>query len=145
MHAYTISFQCFTAGSKQWNKANKKCTVIGRDEIRGICKKKWQWGFPGRPVVKNPPANAGDTVLTPDLGGSHMPQRTKPVCHSYWGCALQPGSSSPTQARLPWSPCSARREATTMRSPPTQLESSPWLRQLGKDLEATEDPEQPTK
>ena len=27
--------------------------------------------FPGGPVVKNPPANAGDTGLIPGLGRSH--------------------------------------------------------------------------
>ena len=30
-------------------------------------------GFPGGAVVKNPPANAGDTVSSPGLGRSHMP------------------------------------------------------------------------
>ena len=31
-------------------------------------------GFPGGMLVKNPPANAGDTGSTPGLGGSHMLQ-----------------------------------------------------------------------
>ena len=31
-------------------------------------------GFPGGAVVKNPPANAGYTGSSPDLGRSHMPQ-----------------------------------------------------------------------
>ena len=31
-------------------------------------------GFPGGSVVKNPPANAGDMSLLPDLGRSHMLQ-----------------------------------------------------------------------
>ena len=31
-------------------------------------------GFPGSAVVKNPPANAGDTGLSPGLGRSHMSQ-----------------------------------------------------------------------
>ena len=31
-------------------------------------------GFPGGVVVKNPPANAGDTGLSPGPGRSHMPQ-----------------------------------------------------------------------
>ena len=31
-------------------------------------------GFPGGAVVKNPPANAGDTGLSPALGRSPMPQ-----------------------------------------------------------------------
>ena len=29
--------------------------------------------FAGGPVVKNPPANAGDVGSTPGLGGSHIP------------------------------------------------------------------------
>ena len=32
------------------------------------------WGFPGGTVVKNPPANAGDTGLSPGPGRSHMPR-----------------------------------------------------------------------
>ena len=32
-----------------------------------------QQGFPGGTAVKNPPANAGDTGSSPDLGRSHMP------------------------------------------------------------------------
>ena len=35
---------------------------------------KLDWDFPGGAVVKNPPANAGDTGLSPDLERSHMPQ-----------------------------------------------------------------------
>ena len=31
-------------------------------------------GFPDGAVVKNPPANAGDTGSSPGLGRSHMPQ-----------------------------------------------------------------------
>ena len=30
--------------------------------------------FPGGAVVKNPPANAGNTGLSPGLGRSHMPR-----------------------------------------------------------------------
>ena len=33
-------------------------------------------GFPGGAVVKNPPANAGDTGLIPGPGRSHMPRST---------------------------------------------------------------------
>ena len=35
-------------------------------------KNKCWMGFPGGAVVKNPPANAGDTGSSPGLGGSHM-------------------------------------------------------------------------
>ena len=41
------------------------------------------WDFPGGAVVKNPPANAGDTGSIPGLGRSHMPRKTKPVHHNY--------------------------------------------------------------
>ena len=34
-------------------------------------------GFPGGAMIKNPPANVGDTGSTPDLGRSHMPQNQK--------------------------------------------------------------------
>ena len=49
-----------------------------------------QSGFPDGSVVKNPPANAGDMGSIPDLGRSHMPRATRPVCHNYWACALEP-------------------------------------------------------
>ena len=32
------------------------------------------WDFPGGAVVKNPPANAGDTGSSPGPGRSHMPR-----------------------------------------------------------------------
>ena len=32
------------------------------------------WGFPGGAVVKNLPANAGDTGSSPGPGRSHMPR-----------------------------------------------------------------------
>ena len=38
--------------------------------------------FPGGAVVKNPPANAGDTGVISDLGRSHTPQSSE-------ACALQ--------------------------------------------------------
>ena len=31
------------------------------------------WGFPGGAVVRNPPANSGDTGSCPGPGRSHMP------------------------------------------------------------------------
>ena len=39
-----------------------------------LCLKRGLWDFPGGAVVKNPPANAGDTGLSPGLGRSHMPR-----------------------------------------------------------------------
>ena len=40
----------------------------------GVFKKEKEEDFPGGPVVKNPPANAGDTGSIPGLGRFHMPQ-----------------------------------------------------------------------
>ena len=34
----------------------------------------WEAGLPGGSLVKNPPANAGDTGSIPDPGRSQMPQ-----------------------------------------------------------------------
>ena len=45
-------------------------------------------GFPRDSVVKNLPANEGDTHLIPGAGRCRGP--TKPVCHNYWACALDP-------------------------------------------------------
>ena len=39
----------------------------------GKLTKSEEMGFPGDAVVKNPPANAGDTGSSPGLGRSHMP------------------------------------------------------------------------
>ena len=49
-------------------------------------------GFPGGAVVKNPPANAGDTGSSSGA--------TKPVQHNYWACALEPTSHN-YWARVP--------------------------------------------
>ena len=38
-----------------------------------IIKKTTKRDFPGGAVVKNPPANAGDTSSSPGPGRSHMP------------------------------------------------------------------------
>ena len=41
----------------------------------GKCKSELTPGdFPGGTVVKNPPANAGDTGSSPGLGRSHVPR-----------------------------------------------------------------------
>ena len=64
--------------------------------------------FPGGAVVKNPPANAGDTGLSPGLGRSHMPRSNKaraPQLLSLRSRAHEPQLLSPhataTEARTP--------------------------------------------
>ena len=78
-------------------------------------------GFPGGAVVKNLPANAGDTGLSPGLGRSHM-------LRSNW--ARKPQLLS---LRV-WSLCSATGEATIVRGPRTAMKSGPRLPQLEKAL-----------
>ena len=54
---------------------------------------------------------------------------TKPMHHNYWACTLEPTSHNywahAPQLLKPACPCSATREATTMRSPHTATKSSP--------------------
>ena len=63
------------------------------------------WDFPGSPVVKNLPANAGDTGLVPGPGTKilHAEEQLSP-------CAAT------TEARMPESLCAAG-ESIAMRSP----------------------------
>ena len=42
--------------------------------VHGKCLINVCWGFPGGAVVKNLPANAGDTGSSPGPGRSHMPR-----------------------------------------------------------------------
>ena len=75
--------------------------------------------FPGGRVVKNPPANAGDTDSSPGLGRSHMPW-------SNWACAPQLLSLRST-ARDPQllSSCAATTEARAPRAHVLQQEKPP--------------------
>ena len=47
---------------------------MGLQEPRRWELKSVSWGFPGGAVVKSPPANAGDTGLSPGPGRSPMPR-----------------------------------------------------------------------
>ena len=49
----------------------------------GRCKKERVRDFPGGAVVKNLPANAGDTGSSPGLGRFTRCGATKPVRHNY--------------------------------------------------------------
>ena len=62
------------------NIKNEKEGITGDcTDIKNIIRK----DFPSGPVVKNPPANAGDTGLIPGPGRSLMPQSDMPMCHNY--------------------------------------------------------------
>ena len=51
-------------GKKQINNQDERLNSYNKDVL----------GFPGGTVVKNLPANAGDTGSSPGLGRSHMPR-----------------------------------------------------------------------
>ena len=48
---------------------------------------KVSWDFPGGAVVKNLPANAGVTALSPGPGRSHIPHAAER--HNYWACTAE--------------------------------------------------------
>ena len=81
-------------------------------------------GFPGSSVVKNPPANAEDTGSPLIWADPTGPRATKPTRHKHWACALEAGATG-AEARRPQGPCSATREAATMRSPGTATREKP--------------------
>ena len=56
-------------------------SAMGLSHFGNYSFKNSNWDFPGGPVVKNPPSNAGDV-------GSISGRATKPVHHNYW--ALKP-------------------------------------------------------
>ena len=57
-----------------------------------MCKNMWCRDFPGGALVKNLPSNAGDIGPSPGPGDPICHRATKPVCHNYGACALQPVS-----------------------------------------------------
>ena len=68
--------------------------------------------FPGGPVVKNPPANAGDT-------GS-VSSSTEPTRHNYWARALQQEKS------LKWEACELQPESSPHSTQPQKARTLQW-------------------
>ena len=56
-------------------------------------------GFSGGPGVENSSANAGNVHSIPYLGKATCCGGTKPVCHNYWACGLEP------TCHINWNPC----------------------------------------
>ena len=101
----------------------------------------YSWAFPGGSVVKNLPANAGETSLTPGPGSSHRPMSNKacvPQLLSPSSRAPEPQPLKPTCSSL----CSTR-EATAVRSPLITAREQPRSPQPGKSLHSNKDPERP--
>ena len=71
-----LSLGTLVATGRQCSRGEEKCPflpsipfVVGKMAYKTL-----PWGFPGGAVVKNLPANAGDTGSSPGLGRSHMPR-----------------------------------------------------------------------
>ena len=62
-----------TQGCSGWFRAELEPETAGPSRHATIGVKELGSGFPGGAVVKNPPANAGDTGSSPGPGRSHMP------------------------------------------------------------------------
>ena len=96
--------------------------------------------FPGGSVVKNPPANAGDTDSIPDPGRyPHTSEQLSHVPQLLGLCSRTAG----TEARAPQSPCSATRGAPQHEACSPQLESGTRSLQLEGSLHSSEDTSQP--
>ena len=69
------------------HKINFIMRHTGRDESKYVLNTAVQIyqvrDFPGGAVVKNPPANAGDTRSSPAREDPTCRRATKPVCHKY--------------------------------------------------------------
>ena len=76
----------------------------------------------GGSVVKNPPANAGDTGSIPGPGGSPVPWSNQARVPQL----LIPHATA-TEAHTPSSPHSRTREATALRCLSSKSREEPWV------------------
>ena len=88
---------CHSPTCRGLSKYNSQHTHLHWSYAEGFLRVKLKissWDFPGGPVVKNTPANAGDTSLTPGLGRFHVHEAAKAMRHSCWTCALGLGATT---------------------------------------------------
>ena len=62
------------SGKSLWKEGRREGRKEGGEEGRLASQKRWWGDFPGGAVVKNLPANAGDTGSIPGPGRSHLPR-----------------------------------------------------------------------
>ena len=84
---YTLNGPNQVLGTEDENRSTQRY-ITGEILVKRVQRRDLEH-FPGGTMVKNPPANAGDTGLSPSLGRFHMPRATKPRHHNYWACVLQ--------------------------------------------------------
>ena len=75
--------------------------------------------YHGGPVVKNPPANAGDMGLTPGPKDSTCHRATKPVCHNHWASTLEPESGTHWAHVLPTTEAGTATACALQQEKPT--------------------------
>ena len=87
---------------------------------RKYLKAEWTGDFPGSPVVKNPPYNAGDSGSIPGQGTKDPTCHgaTKLTCHNYWARMPQLESlrAANYRAHEPWSLRTTTREKLVHRN-----------------------------
>ena len=126
--------KCVCASQQSWKtyKAKPDRTKGEKDTSTAMTV-----GPPRGSVVKNLPANEGDTR---SLSGSEDPIHfgaTKPLCHNHWACALEPGNHNywahEPQLKKPMCPraCAKQHEKPLQREASApQLQMRPRYRQL---------------
>ena len=67
------------------------------------------WGFPGGSVVKNPPANAGDSGSVPGSGRSPGEGNSNPLQYSFLGNPMD------KRSLVGYSPCGCKELDTTTK------------------------------
>ena len=87
-------------------------------------KKKQEEGFPFGSVVKNPPANAGDTGSVPGPGRPYMPLSNLSPCATTTEPALRSPGTPTTELAL-WSLGTPTTEPTRPRAHAPQQEEPP--------------------
>ena len=95
-------------------------------------------GLSGGSVLKDLPGSAGDVRDDPTYFTA-----TKPVCHNYWDCALEPRNPNRWGPPAPQPVLCKQEAALQEESPATAVESSPCSSQLEESPGSNQDPAQP--
>ena len=71
---------------RDWTELKTQLILEGQAISGGSLYIKMPWGFPGGPVVKNPPSHVGDVGLIPGWGAKILTghRATKPAQCNYW-------------------------------------------------------------
>ena len=120
-------------------KARLWVSVFSKKKGGGGFKKSF-WRLSWWSVIKNPPADTGDTSLIqedPTCCGA-----AKPMRHSYWACALEPGKCN-CWAHVPRACAPHQEKPLQWETLAPQLESSLHSPQLEKTPCKNEQPAQP--